>query len=211
MMNLFEGKNVLCISPHPDDVEFGCGGTIHRLIQLGNNVRLLVMSNCEDSLIHNTNKELTVELNSSCKILGIKEIKTFDFQVRNLWKYQTEICNIFYHLNIEGPPDVVFMPSSYDIHQDHSIIYECGSRIFKTTSMLGYELPWNCFNFSPDMYVGLDEENVDVKLNAICQYRTQMHKRYSSSEYTKGTLSFRGQQINKKYAEAFEVIRFVVD
>lgn len=210
-MELFKDKKVLCISPHPDDVEFGCGGTVHKLINNGCDVELIVMSNCENSLIHNTNKDLINELNSSCKILGIDKINTFDFQVRNLWKFQTEICNIFYRMNLDSSPDIVFIPSSFDVHQDHKIIYECAHRIFKTTSVFGYELPWNCFEFNPGMYISLSDDNVIAKIEAIEQYKTQKHKNYSSSGYTKSTLSFRGQQMNKTYAEAFEVIRVVID
>ncbi|MAG24578.1 LmbE family protein [Candidatus Pacearchaeota archaeon] len=203
-------QKILCISPHPDDIEFGCGGTVHKLIQKGCDITFFAMSNCENSLVHNTNKDLMKELNASCAVLGVEKIKTFDFSVRNLWRNQTEICNLFYNTNNTLNPDIVFCPASSDIHQDHKIIYECASRIFKMKTLLGYELPWNCFKFKPDLYVVLDEENVQKKTESISKYKTQKSKIYSSPEYTQGTLKFRGHQIGEEYAEAFEVIRMVV-
>ena len=41
------------------------------------------------------------------------------------------------------------MPSLGDIHQDHETIAREGSRAFKRTTLLGYEIPWNCFSFQP--------------------------------------------------------------
>lgn len=209
-MNITESSKILCISPHPDDIEFGCGGTIYKLAELGCDITCLVMSNCENSLVHNTNKDLIKELNDSCGVLGIDKIKTFDFQVRNLWKNQTEICNLYYNLNIEIDPDIIFIPASSDIHQDHKIVHECAVRIFKTKTVLGYELPWNCFDFRPDLYIELGQVHLDKKIEAISKYETQKHKIYSAPEYTKSTLSFRGKQICKKYAEAFEITRIVM-
>ena len=45
-------------------------------------------------------------------------------------------------------------------HQDHETITKEAIRAFKKTSILGYELPWNHFNFSADLYINLTKRNV---------------------------------------------------
>ena len=43
-------RNVLFIGAHPDDVELGCGGTIIRHIEKGDNVFILILSKGENGL-----------------------------------------------------------------------------------------------------------------------------------------------------------------
>ena len=51
-------------------------------------------------------------------------------------------------LRAEWQPDVVFQPPHHDVHQDHQTIAQEGLRAFKRTTILGYEIPWNNFDFS---------------------------------------------------------------
>jgi len=37
--------NILAIGPHPDDIEFGCGGALIRYAEKGHNIYLLVLTN----------------------------------------------------------------------------------------------------------------------------------------------------------------------
>ncbi len=60
MTNILAAKNVLIISPHTDDGEFGCGGTISKLLDNGTNVYFLVFSIC--SLYHPNAKILHMSI-----------------------------------------------------------------------------------------------------------------------------------------------------
>ena len=40
-------KKVLVVAPHTDDAEFGCGGTIARMIDEGLDVHIAAFSACE--------------------------------------------------------------------------------------------------------------------------------------------------------------------
>jgi N-acetylglucosamine malate deacetylase 1 len=41
---------ILALSPHTDDVEFGCGGTIAKLVAQGDEVHIVAFSDCRNSL-----------------------------------------------------------------------------------------------------------------------------------------------------------------
>jgi LmbE family N-acetylglucosaminyl deacetylase len=107
----------------------------------------------------------------------------------------------------EIEPDMVFIPSLGDIHQDHKVVAEEGVRAFKTTAILCYELPWNNFTFTTTCFSVLSEAYVQQKIEAIRQYRSQAHRNYANAEFVHSLARTRGVQINQQYAECFEVIR----
>ena len=82
--------------------------------------------------------------------LGIPEahLTVHDFDVRTFPERRQDILELLVALWDEWRPDVVFQPSHHDVHQDHQTIAQEGLRAFKRTTILGYEIPWNNFEFS---------------------------------------------------------------
>jgi LmbE family N-acetylglucosaminyl deacetylase len=76
-------------------------------------------------------------------------------------------------------PDAVFQPSLHDIHQDHQVIAAEGLRAFKRTTILGYEIPWNNFDFAYQAYFALERTHLERKVAALEKYASQQHRRYS--------------------------------
>jgi len=102
------------------------------------------------------------------------------------------------------------MPNSNDIHQDHKVIYEEGLRAFKHSSMLGYELPWNSLQFTSNFHVKLSKDDMTTKWKAISAYRSQEVRAYKSEAFFEGLARVRGLQVGTEFAEAFELIRWVL-
>ena len=96
-------------------------------------------------------------------------------------------------------------------HQDHTTIANEGLRAFKKTSILGYELPWNNLTFTTQSFISLSEENLAAKLKALDCYNSQKGRDYTSDEYIRSLAITRGIQIGIKYAETFEVIRWIIN
>ena len=72
--------------------------------------------------------------------------------------------------------------------------------------MLGYELPWNNIESKNNYFIEIKENNLKAKWNAIKEYKSQNFRKYKSFELFKSLAIVRGCQINKKYAEGFELI-----
>ena len=106
-------------------------------------------------------------------------------------------------------PDVVFMPSLHDIHQDHQTIAQEGIRAFKRTTILGYEIPWNNLDFAYQAYVSLERRHIDRKAAALACYASQQHRRYADPEYVWNLARTHGININREYAEVFQVYRAI--
>jgi LmbE family N-acetylglucosaminyl deacetylase len=130
--------------------------------------------------------------------------------VRQFPSQRQQILEDLVALNSRLRPQVVFLPSPTDTHQDHSVIAAEGFRAFKRCSMLGYEVPWNNLDFRTSCFVEISEEDLRTKIDALSMYRSQAHRAYASEEFIRSLATVRGVQIGKRYAESFEVIRWVL-
>jgi len=113
-------------------------------------------------------------------------------------------------LGNELKPELVLLPSTNDTHQDHQTISQEGFRAFKKVSMVGYEVPHNNLSFSTNLFVVLEEKHMGKKVEALERYKSQSGKAYISEDFIRSLARVRGTQIGIKYAEAFEVIRWVI-
>lgn len=212
-MKLLTDKTILILAPHTDDGELGCGGTIARAISEGARVYYVAFSTAEASVPEGfPRNQLELEVREATRVLGIPEEQLFvyKYQVRKLNYVRQEILEELIKLRTIIQPDLVFLPSSEDIHQDHVTIYKEGVRAFKHCSLLGYELLWNNLSFSTDCFIKLETAHLATKIEALSAYKTQEGRHYMRPEFIRAMATVRGTQISVGYAEAFEVIRLIL-
>jgi LmbE family N-acetylglucosaminyl deacetylase len=206
-------KKILILAPHTDDGEFGCGGTIAKLIEDGNTVYMAAFSACEQSVLKKYPSDVLVtEIKNATKKLGINEADLFlyDYNVRIFNERRQDILQDLIGLREKINPDIIFMPSLRDIHQDHNVIANEGLRAFKFSSILAYEMPWNNLSFNTSSFVILEERHIQKKVEALKEYVSQSHRAYCNEEFIRSLARTRGVQINAHYAETFEVIRWII-
>lgn len=210
-----KGKNrILLLAPHTDDGEFGCGGSIAKFIEQGREVFYVAFSSAEKSLPEGMPKDtLKKEVEKATAVLGISKERLilFPYPVREFPLHRQELLEEMIKMAERIKPDMVFLPSTYDTHQDHQTIAQEGFRAFKKTTMLGYEVPWNNLTFSTHTFVFLEEKHINKKIEALKCYRSQQERSYASEEFIRSLARTRGTQIGTKYAEAFEVIRWIIN
>lgn len=205
-------KKVLVLAPHTDDGEFGCGGTMARLVESGTEVRYVAFSIATTSLPPEFAPDtLAREVREATAVLRIpqEQLTVHDFEVRSFPEHRQEILELLIELWEAWPPDAVLMPSLRDIHQDHQVVAAEGLRAFKRTTVLGYEIPWNTFDFNYQAYVSLERSHVERKVEALSCYASQQHRNYANAEYIWNLARTRGINIGREYAEVFEVYRVV--
>jgi len=208
-----EFKTILVLGPHTDDGEFGCGGTMAKFIEEGRDVYYATFSCAEESVPAGLPRDiLLTEVKKATKVLGVDRDKLliYRYQVRKFAQYRQEILEDLVKLKKDLEPDLVIMPSSHDLHQDHYTIAMEGLRAFKFTSILGYEVPWNNITFETSSFVYLEERHIEKKLASLQCYRSQIGRKYANSEYIKGLARTRGVQIGVDYAETFDVKRWII-
>lgn len=212
MFKLF--KKILVLAPHTDDGEIGCGGTISKLLEKGSEVFYVAFSSAREGLKQKgfKNDILIHEVKLATKVLGIKKknLTILNYKVRFFFSSRQEILENMIKFKKNIKPDLVLMPSLKDIHQDHSVIAQEGLRAFKNSTILAYELVWNNLNFQNMMFVRLDKKHIQAKWNALNKYKSQKIRSYMNKDFIFSLARTRGVQIGSKYAESFEVVRWVV-
>ena len=206
-------SRILVLAPHTDDGEIGCGGTIAKNIERGDSVYYVAFSIAEESVPKDYPRDiLKYEVKKATKKLGLPEKNLIikNYKVRHFPENRQSILEDLVQLNKDIEPDLVFLPSSFDIHQDHKTIHQEGIRAFKNTSMLGYEFMWNHYSFGSTLFSVLDEDKIEKKINSLNEYKSQKARFYTAEKLIKGLANFRGLQISEEYAEAFEVIRWIM-
>lgn len=206
-------KRILVLAPHTDDGELGCGATIANLIKKGAEIYYLAFSSCQESLpLDFPDDTLEKELMSATNKLGIKQenVKILDFKVRYFERDRQKILETMVDIGKKINPDIVFSPSVHDIHQDHvTIASEC-LRAFKKKTIFQYEVPWNNYTFDNQAFYCVDEDDVNVKINAIACYKSQINRDYTKPDYIRAQLLTHGVQIGERYAEVFEVPHIII-
>jgi LmbE family N-acetylglucosaminyl deacetylase len=207
-------KTVFVLAPHTDDGELGAGGAIAKLIENGADVYYFAFSTAEESLPYGfATNALEIEVMNATEKIGInrENVIIYHYQVRKLNYVRQEILENLIRHKREIKPDLVLMPSLNDIHQDHSTIAIEGLRAFKTCTILGYELIWNNLTFNTTSFIKLEEKHIRCKCDALKEYKSQEGRDYMSEEFIYSLAKTRGVQIGTKYAESFEVIRWIID
>ena len=206
-------RRILILAPHTDDGEFGCGGTIAKLIEENSEVYYAAFSACEQSVLKEFPKDILItEVKNATAILGIKRenLILYKYEVRKFNYFRQEILEDMIKLRSQINPDLIFMPCLHDIHQDHSTVANEGIRAFKFSSILCYELPWNNLSIITSSFSSLSQSQIDTKIRALNEYKSQAHRSYSNAEFIKSLAITRGTQVGSKYAESFEVLRWVL-
>lgn len=202
--------NVLAIGSHPDDIEFGCGGTLIRYAQKGHDVYLYVATPGEYGGDPEVRKKEQME---SARVIGAREVFWGGFQDTELPLTRDLIESV------EGVikkirPNLIFAHYSDDTHQDHRHLAQATlSATRYIPNFLFYEGP-TTQNFAPTFYVDI-QPVLERKLACLEAHRSQVTKTNIQDltvlESAVSCANFRGIQGRVKYAEGFQVLRFVLN
>lgn len=110
--------DILAIGAHPDDVEFGCGGTLLKLISEGKKVAIIDLTQGELGT-RGTKETRAIEAANAAKLMGLtarENLKMKDGFLTNSEEYQMLIIQIIRKYQ----PDIVFCNAWDDRHPDHA-------------------------------------------------------------------------------------------
>ena len=200
-----EKKRALILSPHTDDAELGCGGTISKMVEDGWNVHVIYFSAVGDRY-----PNLAEEAANSGKILGVSH-EILDFETRFFPRDRQAILQTLYDHSRKKGYDIVFTPTTTDIHQDHGVVTSEAKRAFRDCTLLGYELPWNNLEVTLNCFIPLEERHIKKKILALECYDSQKHNPYFNEKFFRSVVKMRGIQLSSPFAEGFETIKVRLD
>lgn len=205
-------KSLLALAPHTDDVELGCGGTLARFLETDTEIRVAAFSTADDALPDGIAPgSLETEFLEAMDILGLPRdnLLVYDYPVRRLSYHRQDVLDELIRLRDSIKPDIVFVTSASDVHQDHQVLHAEALRAFREVSIWGYELPWNHTTFATHAFVTLEKRHLEKKWKALKAYKSQLvqERPYFSWDFVEALARIRGVQVKAEFAEAFEVCR----
>lgn len=220
-------KNVIVISAHPDDETLGAGGTILKHVANGDNVYWLIVTNVFEN--QGFSKERVEsrqeEIREVEKLLGVSKTyllnyPTMTLSSSSLIKMVPEISTVF----SEVQPEIIYTLNRSDAHSDHRVIFDA---VMACTKSFRYPfikqiLMYECISetefapalaekaFLPNYFVDitdyLDRKNEIMK---VFESEIAEHPFPRSLENIRALAHFRGASVGVKYAEAFQLLKYI--
>ncbi len=203
----FYGQNILFLGAHPDDIELGCGALLHHI---ANQTDVLCVT-LSDNQKNPDLKNVVDEHFQSMRVLGVpkEKIQIGPFATRVFPDARQEILEYFLKLRKDFKPDLIFVHSKQDIHQDHNVMTEEALRAYRGITVLGFDVVRSSYGFFPHFIVGVTETDVNKKIEALSQYATYREKYYFNSELTRSIMVRHGALAELPFAEGFDILRIV--
>ena len=199
---------VLALGAHPDDIEFGCGGSLIRFARAGHDVYSYVATCGELGGDCDTRRS---EQEDAAVFAGIKKVYWGGYADCEVPLSRGLISNVESVLR-EIEPDFIFVHNENDTHQDHRNLAKATlSATRYVPNFLFYEGP-TTLNFTPNAYIDVDPVLED-KYALLGKHESQVAKvihgmpELSITDFARATARFRGIQGRKKNAEAFMSLR----
>ena len=203
----FYGKRVLFIGAHPDDIELGAGALIHNILPHCEVTCVTLSDNQKNPNLQN----VLSEHYESMAVLGVprENVIVEDFETRYLPAHRQEVLEYLLKLRREIKPDIIFVHSEQDIHQDHNTVTQEALRAYRGITVLGFDVVRSSHGFFPNYFVEVTEEDVNKKIEALAQYKTYADKYYFGAELLRATMVRHGALAEKPFAEGFDILRIV--
>ena len=202
--------NVLAIGAHPDDIEYGCGGTLLQYAKKGHSLYLLVLTEGE---IGGRGRLRRAEQERAAGLLQAKKLFWGGFKDTQI-PVSKKTISIIEEAIRQAAPQEVYANYFDDTHQDHRTLTHCvisATRYIRR--VLFYEDYTTC-NFEPNIFVDI-EGVLEDKVRLLEAHRSQIVKPYPTNldiiESVRAIANFRGFQGKVKYAEGFRALRFLKD
>lgn len=218
-------KNIIVVSSHPDDEVLGAGGTLLKHKKKRDNIYWLVITN----ILREENKEIydnrQIEINRIDSAFGFKDKFLLNFPTSSLnsgslQKLIPEISKIFNKVK----PEIVYTPNRSDAHSDHRITFDAVMACSKSFrySFIKKILMYECLSetefspaliervFLPNYFVDISEY-LDKKIELMKIYKSEIgdHPFPRSEKNIKALATFRGAIAGVKYAESFQLLKFI--
>ncbi len=203
----FYGQRVLFLGAHPDDIELGCGALIHHIAPMSEVLCVTLSDNQKNPLL----KNVVQEHYEAMAVLGVPKDKVLlgQFTTRIFQEARQDILEYFLKLRNDFKPDIIFVHSKQDVHQDHNTMTDESLRAFWGITLLGFDVVRSSYGFFPNFLVEVSEEDVNAKIEALSQYETYRDKYYFNSELTRSIMVRHGALAEVPFAEGFDILRIV--
>jgi LmbE family N-acetylglucosaminyl deacetylase len=207
---MIKSMNILAIGAHPDDIEYGCAGTLVKYADRGHRILLMILTGGEEG---GSGEERQREQSAAAEIIGAQQVFWGGYRDTQL-PLNKELIDKIEEVLVEVKPDLILVNYGDDTHQDHRILTEATMSATRyVRNVLFFEGP-TTQNFNPQVFVDISD-TLERKFQALKAHESQVMKtnieNMSIVELAKANATFRGIQGRVKFAEAFAPLRLFIN
>jgi|TARA_R100000030_G_scaffold43373_2_gene32733 LmbE family N-acetylglucosaminyl deacetylase len=205
-MKFLEFNRVLCLAPHPDDIEYSLSGTIIKYKDTKFDLLCLTQGgDCDvttsDSRLHEVKNSWEVSKSSNYSLFFTRYKFLKELNEDQWINYiETSFTNVRNY-------DAIILPSTKDSHFEHRLVSNFGwplSRI-KDISLVEYRSPSTLSSWVPNLFVDINKE-YKTKLKMLSKFESQLHRSYFQEEVIKGFhIDFQCSKKDLKLVEQFNL------
>lgn len=223
-------QRILVVAAHPDDEVLGCGGFISKYSRESEISVLWIAEGVsarfpEDEIKSKACVEAiarrTENARQAAARLGVSKYKFLDYPCGRLDSIPIIEINKSVEAYIrEVEPSLIMTHSAVDCNNDHRLVYRSvmmASRpgaVDCVETVMSFEVlsstEWSFSEeFRPNLFLELNQEQVNAKTSAMLEYKEEVrdapHPRSAAGITVQA--KYRGQQVVKEFAEAFNIVR----
>ena len=207
---------ILAVGAHLDDIEIACGGTLAKAIEAGHTVKVLVMSKSgytnREGVVQRSDGVAVSEGLNALHMLGITDIEILNFPTKDI-PFRSDVVNAIDLCIAAFDPDVIFTHHPFDTHPAHEGVSKATIAAARRKNTVFFYEPItpsgrSYMAFKPTLYVDI-ESTLDKKIASL-KCHTSEYNKFGAEDWIEGVRArcgYRGYEIGKKCAEAFEILR----
>ncbi len=218
-------KNILIIAVHPDDETLGCGGTLLKHKDNGDEIHWLIATDIKESegFEKTTVEKREKEINkvkglfrfSSVNRLGLSTTKIDEYSTSDLVSKISSVIN-------EIEPSIIYLPFRGDVHSDHKCIFDAAYSCTKsfrypfikkiymmeTLSETEFSISTQEDSFIPNTFVDISGY-MDKKIEIMKVFESEIgeHPFPRSERNIRALATYRGATSGCDYAESFMLLK----
>jgi LmbE family N-acetylglucosaminyl deacetylase len=194
---------VLAVGAHPDDVEFGAGGTLLKHRASGHEIHVIVLTSGE--LGGSDSGEREREALRAAELLGAS--LTFCHLPDGRVPDGKQTIDAIEQVTRKFLPDVAYIHSVNDTHQDHrAAAYASRVALRDARRLYAYQAPSATTGFTPQRYPDITPF-LKGKLDLVRAHKSQHEiRRYLDEDYVTATGRYWGLRAGCAFAEPLEII-----
>ena len=202
--------NILAIGAHPDDIEYGCAGTLIKYAERDHRIYLMVLTGGEEGGEGNIRQK---EQHAAAEIIRSRQVFWGGYRDTQL-PLNKEMIDKIEEVLLEVKPDLILVNFGDDTHQDHRVLTEATMSATRyVRNVLFFEVP-TTQNFNPQVFVDISD-TLERKFQVLQAHESQVMKtnieNLSIVELARANATFRGIQGRVKFAEAFAPLRLFIN
>jgi LmbE family N-acetylglucosaminyl deacetylase len=154
-------------------------------------------------------KNVVDEHYKAMAVLGVKReaVLLGEFTTRIFQDQRQDILEYFLKLRKEFQPDLIFVHSRQDIHQDHNVMTDEALRAYRGITVLGFDVIRSSYGFFPHFLVEVNEADVAAKVESLKQYGTYADRYYFDPDLIRSIVIRHGALAECPFAEGFDILR----